>query len=141
VTLTLDTNGTPEDAQVVRQGLSAFNAAHAGDDHYQRIVFIVRDDAGAIRGGLLGGTYWGWLSVDILWLDESLRGQGWGTRLMALAEDEARQRGCHSAHLDTMDWQALDFYLKLGYSVWGQLDDLPTGHTRYFLKKSLLSQA
>jgi hypothetical protein len=39
--------------------------------------------------------------------------------------------------LDTMSFQALDFYLKLGYTVFGRLDDLPEGHSRIFLKKAL----
>lgn len=135
---TIDTNGTENDAQIVRQGLIDFNVAHVGADEYRPIRLVVRDDDGTLAGGLLGGTYWGWLHVDILWVDDLLRGQGIGTQLMCMAEDEARARGCHSAHLDTMSWQARDFYLKLGYAVWGQLDDLPTGHSRIYLKKSLI---
>jgi GNAT superfamily N-acetyltransferase len=97
----------------------------------------VRDADGKILGGLLGETYWGWLHVNILWLGDTLRHQGYGTRLIQMAEQEALKRGCENAFLDTMDFQALDFYLKLGYSVWSQQDDIPKGHRRYFLKKSL----
>ena len=56
---------------------------------------------------------------------------------MQLAEGEAKRRGCHGAHLDTLSSQALPFYQKLGYTVFGQIDDLPVGHARYYLKKSL----
>jgi GNAT superfamily N-acetyltransferase len=85
----------------------------------------------------LGNTYWGWLYISILWLAESLRGQGVGGRLLDMAEQEALDRGCRHAHVDTLDFQALPFYEKHGYAVWGTLNDLPPGHSRYFLKKDL----
>ena len=50
---------------------------------------------------------------------------------------EPLRRGCRHAHLDTFTFQALGFYEKHGYSVWGALDDLPPGFTRYFLRKDL----
>jgi GNAT superfamily N-acetyltransferase len=85
----------------------------------------------------VGGTYWGWLYVEILWLDARARGRGLGARLMAMAEQEAQRRGCRGAHLDTMSFQALPFYERMGYTVFGVLEDLPPGHRRYFLKKKL----
>ena len=96
---------------------------------------------GRIVAGLVGGTYWGWLYTEILWVTESLRGQGYGQSLLAAAEAEAVRRGCRSAHLDTMDFQALRFYEKQGYSVFAELEDIPagSGHRRYSLKKRLAS--
>ena len=135
--LSIEESAHEQDQQAIRDGLFRFNTAHAGDDHHQPVTLVVRDVQGQVIGGLLGMTYWGWLAIDILWLDDSVRGQGLGQQLMARAEQIAVERGCHSAHLDTMSFQALGFYLKLGYTVWGQLDDLPRGHRRIFLKKSL----
>ena len=76
-----------------------------------------------------------------MWLDESVRRQGYGRTLVTMAEQIATERGCHAAHLDTMSFQALGFYLKPGYTVFGRLDDLPEGHSRIFLKKALDSAA
>ena len=97
----------------------------------------MRDAAGQLAGGLLGATYWGWLYIEILWLAEDARHQGLGSRLLAQAERVAIERGCHAVHLDTMDFQALPFYERHGYTIFGVLDDLPRGHQRYFLKKQL----
>jgi GNAT superfamily N-acetyltransferase len=91
-------------------------------------------------GGLLGGTYWGWLQVDMLWLDDSVQRTGYGSRMLAMAEGEAVRRGRRHAHLDTLSFQALDFYLKFGYAVYGVPNDLPPGHQRYFLQKQLRSR-
>ena len=133
---------TPEaaDVQFVRAQLTAFNRARAADDQFQPLVILVRDAGGQIVGGLVGGTYWGWLYVEVLWVEEGLRGQGCGRSLMAAAEAEAVRRGCRYAHLDTMDFQALPFYLKQDYSIYAELEDVPagTGHRRYSLKKRLV---
>ncbi len=78
-----------------------------------------------------------WLYIDVFWLDESVRRQGWGEKILQTAEEEARGRGCHRVYLDTLDFQALPFYQKYGYSVFGVLDDFPLGHKRYYLQKAL----
>jgi len=66
-----------------------------------------------------------------------MRHKGYGKQLLELIEKEAIKRGCHNAHLDTHDFQALGFYQKNGYKIAGQLDNLPKGYNRYLLKKSL----
>lgn len=138
-TVTYEETPDPADEQAVRDGLSRYNLAHTdnADDTFQRLDYFVRDADGTVIGGLIGGTYWGWLHVDILWLSEGLRHQGYGSRLLAAAEEEAVRRGCRHAHLDTMDFQALPFYQRHGYTIFGALHDLPPGHTRFFLQKHL----
>jgi GNAT superfamily N-acetyltransferase len=125
------------DAEIIRQGLGRYNTAHAGDDQRQPLAIVVRDDQGQVQGGLLGMIYWNWLAINIVWLHENLRGQGFGRQLMQMAEQVAIEHGCYAVHLDTFDFQAPDFYLRLGYTVWGRLDDLPPGHSRFYLKKML----
>ena len=75
--------------------------------------------------------------IDILWVHEEYRKQGIGSRLLAAAEKEATLRGCHHVHVDTMSWQAPAFYQKYGYEVIGVLPDIPRGHQKYLLQKSL----
>ncbi len=135
--IALEENPSPDDVLAVQLGLEAYNRLHAPPANLTPLTFLLRHADGRLAGGLLAGTFRGWLHIDILWLDESARGQGLGTRILRLAEDEARRRGCHHVFLDTMSFQALPFYLKHGYTVWGELEDFPVGHTRHFLKKSL----
>ena len=75
--------------------------------------------------------------VDILWVHESHRKKGIGTKLLSEAEKEAVRRGCHHVHLDTMSWQAPEFYKKHGYEVIGILPDIPSGNQKYLLMKAL----
>jgi GNAT superfamily N-acetyltransferase len=136
-TMTVEEHPTQEDIETVRWGLSNYNRQHTGDDSFTPLNLFVRDAAGAVAGGLLGGTYWSWLYVDTLWLSEPLRRHGWGSQLLRRAEQIAVERGCIGVHLDTTSFQARGFYEKQGYSVWGILDDLPPGHQRIFLRKRL----
>jgi len=134
----LDSNPSDADIRTVKRHLIAFNNQHAEPEHYQGLVLFARDPSAGIVGGLLGYTHWRWLFVENLWVADSLRRSGVGRKLMQAAEDEANRRGCQHAYLDTFDFQALGFYQKLGYELFGQLEDYPPGHTKYFLQKRQL---
>jgi len=138
-TITLEESPSPEDVQALEKGLIAYNRLFVPEDKFQHLRLFLRAADHSLVGGLLGETYWDWLHISILWVHENLRAQGYGTQLLTRAEQEAVQRGCHSVHLDTLSFQALPFYQRLGYSVFGILPDHPVGHRRYFLKKALLS--
>jgi len=125
------------DAQHVRDGLALYNVARTGQDRWRPVKLFVRDGTGFIRGGLLGDIWGGWLHVTTLWLEEPLRGSGLGRRLMAMAEDEARDAGCRYVHLDSHSFQAPEFYKKLAYEEFGRLKDAPLGHEQLFLWKRL----
>ena len=102
------------------------------------VVLALRDDGGEIAGGLVGNLNWEWLRIEILAVSEDLRGQGWGRRLMLETERLAVEGGCHHAWVDTFSFQSRPFYERLGYRVFGELPDFPTGERRFFLFKDLL---
>lgn len=135
--VTVESDSKPEDVQRVRDGLESYNREKVGVHVYQPRTIFIRDDHDQIVGGLLGGTYWNWCHVDILWLDQRIRHDGYGSRLLQMAEAEAVRRGCIAMSLDTMSFQAPEFYKKHGYTQWGQLDDFPVGHQRIFFQKRL----
>ena len=117
--------------------LGAFNVQQTGIKDYRPLVLTVHDESDHVIGGLWGKTNYGWLFVRLLFVPESLRGRYVGSELMSRAESEAVTRGCHSAWLDTFEFQARGFYERLGYRCFAELDDYPPGFSRYFLKKSL----
>lgn len=123
---------------VIGPGINEYNRQQAGDDSSQMLCFVLRG-AGQdeILGGVIGVTYWEWLHLDLLWLKAEYRGQGYGRRLLVAAEEEARKRGAKNAYLDTFSFQAPDFYKQHGYEVFGELEDFPPGHRRYFMRKQL----
>ena len=114
--------------------LIAHNAAAAGDAQWQPMAITVRDEAGIVAGGLWGYTFYGFLFVELLAMGEA-RGEGIGRQVMALAEAEARRRGCTGMWLDTFTFQAPGFYPKLGFAEFGRISGHPPGHDRLFLVK------
>ena len=130
-------NADQKDIDLIKNNLKTYNKKFTSPDNHKGLSVFLKDEKKDIKGGLVGGTYWDWLYIDSLWLDESLRHHGYGKKLLEEAEKEAKKRGCNNAHLDTHDFQSVNFYKKNGYEVCGQLDDLPKGYNRYLLKKKL----
>ncbi len=130
------TEPTPEDILTLEEGLEEFSAARGVmPRNYKPLALFARDSSGQIIAGLTGGTNWGWLHIRLLWVAESLRNQGYGHKLVSLAEQEALKRDCHNAIVDTFSFQAHEFYQKIGYEVYGVLEDFPPGYERIYLQK------
>lgn len=125
---------------VLTAGLDRYNEQFVGPSDFRPLVLVVRDPAGAVAGGLWGRTLYRWLWVWFLVLPEELRGQGLGTRLVQAAEGEAAARGCLGAMLDTFSFQAPGFYRRLGYEVFGTVEDMPPGHHVQFMRKRLVPE-
>lgn len=125
----------PEDERAVLDGLMAYNEAAGGPHGYLPIAVLLKDDGGRTVGGLTGRAIYDWLFIELLHIPESFRGQGVGTKLMAKAEEFARQHRLAGIWLDTYDFQARGFYEKLGFAVFGTIDGHPRGGARYFLEK------
>lgn len=136
---TFDAAPSEADADFVRKALDEFNLDFAPPYEHRKLE-IVAKEGGRIVAGLLGGTYWSWLYVDRLWVDEDYRGKRLGSELLARAEAEAVARGCVGAYLDTMSFQAKGFYEKAGYREVGRIDDLPPGRSKHLLAKRLVAR-
>ena len=128
---------SPGTFEAIFRALDASSHAVIGPVQPRLLVIPICDDTGAVAGGFWGCTVCQWLHVQMLFVPETLRGQGVGAALMAAAETEARGRGCLGAHVDALSFQAAPFYEKLGYTVFGVLDDFPPGHRRIFFRKRL----
>jgi len=133
----IDADPQPDDWTIGERGLAEHGESRSEPRNARPLAILLRDDAGNVVGGLRGATVWGWLEIKWLWVAEPHRCAGWGKQLIAAAECEGIARGCRHAWLDTFDFQAPDFYAKLGYEVFGTLDDFPRGLTRYFMRKRL----
>jgi len=125
----------PQEEDLILDRLKAYNLETFGESNRRDLAVPLYDARGDLTGGLVGYTGRGWLYIAMLYIPKKLRGQGLGTRMIALAEDEARRRGCIGAYIDTMNPQALRLYRKLGYGDIGSLTDLSGGHSVTWLQK------
>ncbi|TIW31361.1 MAG: GNAT family N-acetyltransferase, partial [Mesorhizobium sp.] len=126
---TLETTADPSARELAFLGeqLTAFNDADVGASGRKSLAVFVRDEAGKVVAGISGYTAWGWLFVQWLWVDESLRGQHMAGQMLQAAEREAVARGCHGAWIDTFNPKAVKAYERQGYRPFGALDDFPLG--------------
>lgn len=123
--------------EILYHGISeeAFQAKSLSPIHPFSI--FIKDQKENIVGGASGTLFYGSIYVDSLWIDKTLRHQGWGTKLMREAENMGRKHGASFVTLNTMDWEALPFYQKLGYSIEFTREGYEKESRMFMLRKSL----
>lgn len=126
----------PDDArEKILAGIKAHNESLLGPTDRKDIYIPINEEDGSLDGGLVGYTGRGWLYVELLSVPERLRGQGMAGRLLALAEEEARSRGCIGAYIDTINPVARRAYERAGYSVFGRIENFAQGQDICWLIK------
>jgi GNAT superfamily N-acetyltransferase len=137
-TITLTDAPDDDESAVITDGLRAYNDAQAGYSDSRPLNILARDpETRKVVGGLLGRTSLGLLRVDRFFLPEELRRNRLGSRILAMAEREAKRRGCTRAVLSTIHFQAPGFYQKQGWEVAARIECEPPGHTRFYMTKKL----
>ena len=137
VEIAIETEVSPDVRRTISDGLTQHALPFTRVPGFQPIAVLARDHQRALVAGVIGTINWNWLHVSLVWVAEPMRGAGLGRRLMVDIERAAVERGCAHAHLDTFSYQARPFYERLGYRVFGVLDDYPAGHARFFMQKNL----
>ena len=129
-----------EQKEHVNNQLFYYNLAHFPEDlrgRYEQISLFLKDENGLVRGGLLGEVCWNWLEIHTLMVDEDIRKFGYGSKLLSEIEQIALEKKCDFIKVDTLSFQALDFYEKNGYQVFGSIDNVGREFKHYYLKKDL----
>jgi GNAT superfamily N-acetyltransferase len=137
-TLVTGTDPTPAEIDFLEQRLYEFNARATGIVDALGLTVFGRDGQGELVAGLCGHTWGGCCEIRQVWVLEKHRGQGIGRRLLELAEQEARRRGCLVIVLATHSFQAPEFYRKLGFEIAYSFPNYPRGHQHLHLRKLLV---
>ncbi len=136
--LVFEKNPHCEDIQIFYDALMENAKVIKGHKPIEFFAFYIRDEENKIQGGCNGNTLYGCLYIDNLWVTAALRGKGYGTQLMQAAEQYAIEQNCKFIAVNTMDWEALEFYKKLGYFVEFERHGFEKDSIFYFLRKDLL---
>lgn len=129
-----------ENIKKIVDGINEYNLSKVSAiaDIWTRLEYVAKDENGIEIGGILAGLgYWNGLEINILWVKESHRKKGVGTRILKHVEKVAIEKGAEISMLDTFDFQAEGFYLKNGYEPIGEMKDFPKGHRRIYFSKKL----
>ncbi len=128
----------PADRARVSDGIADYNEEQTGiRDSRPIAVLITEPGSGETLGGLIGRTTLGLMFIDLVNIPASLRGRRIGSAMLRMAEEEARRRGCVSAALVTISFQAPGFYTRHGYAELGRVPCHPPGTSRVFMWKAL----
>lgn len=141
MTYSLDLHHQPpeQDVKVLWNGLHDHNTQHSGSDEAQYLGIFLRNEEGVICGGVYGWSAVAWLKIDVLWVHEDLRGQGFGQQLLDAAEAEGRRRNCEFVILDSFSFQAPGLYKKNGYEEFAVLSHSGGNQTWHYFQKKLKS--
>ena len=133
----LRSDPSTEDVDAIANGLNRFNLTHGIQDQHAPFALVIEDGSGEIVGGLSAAMFFGWLAIDLLWVDDRYRGQGYGAELLKQAEDIGRKHGCQLAYLNTLSFQAPAFYEAHGYTEFAELHNDTHGFKRHYFQKKL----
>jgi ribosomal protein S18 acetylase RimI-like enzyme len=132
----LDENPNADDFRAVLDGVRKFNREQTGNERPRPVACFLRDE-NRIVGGVQGSLWGRSMHIDALWVGPEYRGGGYGSKLMTAIEEYAAANEHPLVYLETTSFQALPFYRKLGYEVFGELPEISRGHTLFFLWKEL----
>lgn len=136
--LSFEENPNQEDIQVLIHGITDYAKQQRGFDALDFFAFFIRDENNTIVGGCNGGTLYGGLHIDSLWVSDVIRNRGWGTELVNAALTYGKEKNCNFATVNTMDWEALGFYQKLGFKIEFQRTGFHKNAVFYFLRKEFV---
>jgi len=129
-------DGLPADeCAVVDKGLGDFNDQAAPLHEVQPLSCFVRNESGQVVGGAIGRRWGELCELQQLWVEAGLRGKGLGAALVREFERQASLKGCQSFYLETLSFQAPEFYKKLGYRVALERSGYPHGIGKYHMVK------
>ena len=136
--IVIDHDSNDVDKKAIREGILAFNKSILGKGMLEKTFSVfLKDENNNIHGGILAYFDSESVFVDVVWVDENSRHQGYGTQLLSATENEGCKLGCRYATLDTWSFQAEEFYLKNGYERLGEIKNYYLHHSKIFLRKEL----
>ncbi|MFX0063293.1 MAG: GNAT family N-acetyltransferase [Candidatus Hermodarchaeota archaeon] len=129
---------TRNELAVIYEGLGNNIIKQIGNVELGKSIRIfIKNKENKTSGGIIANIFGNYVYVALLWVEESIRNKGYGTKLLNMIEKEARKLGCKYAHTDTYSFEARPFYEKNGYKLFGTLGDYVEGHSKHFLRKVL----
>ncbi|QHP75471.1 N-acetyltransferase [Proteus vulgaris] len=136
MSLKITTNPTPNEINEIYEGLLTHNLRYIQMEQYSPLA-VFKEDNGKKIGGITGDILGNWLRIRYLWVDKAYRGQNIGTELLQTMELAAKEKGAKYAEVDTFSFQALPFYQKQGFVIFGTLEKYPISDKKYYLRKKL----
>lgn len=106
---------TEELKQKIYDGFSQHAVASIGfDEKFEPVAFVAYVE-GQFAGAVVAELFWGALHIKYVYVEKEHRGKGLGKKLLEQALEFGRQHKCPFAFVETMSFQAREFYQKMGF--------------------------
>ena len=138
--LVVDDNPSVEEINLLREKLKGYNQEQTGGEYDQpgiEINLALKNAQDVVVGGIICCTMLNVMYLDVLWVADEYRKRGFGSELVLAAEQIGIHNGCITSHTWTFDFQAPEFYKKIGYQQIGIYDGYPDGLKEFVFKKPL----
>lgn len=136
ISITLD----PLSNEIKKQIYEGFNrhaiAMTGHDEKSDSIAFIANDDK-SFAGAVVVELFWGALHIKYVYVEEEYRNRGIATLIMEQALAYGRDNQCSFAFVETMNFQALGFYQKMGFKLEFTRTGYKHGTSFHYLRKDL----
>jgi len=129
---------TPDLKKHVYEGFSKHAIDLTGIDGLSQepVSFEIQKDKDFV-GCIVIQLFWGQLHIKYLFIEESFRGKGFARKLMEHIFEYGKSKGCSFAFVETMNFQAPEFYQKLGFKTELIRHGYEKGTSFYYLKRDL----
>lgn len=101
------------------------------------IAFVIIDNNEYI-GAVVVQSFWGALHVKYVWVSEAHRGRYIGKNLLKAALEYGQKQNFSFAFVETMSFQALEFYQKMGFTLEFTRNGYVDGLAFHYLRKDFL---
>ena len=136
--LAWELTATPDEADVTRvtEGVLTHGRALAVGGNTLPLACFARHRGELVAGGS-GRTEFNRLFISFVWVAEVSRGQGIGTEIIKRMEVQAREVGCTSALIETLNDRVAQLYKRLGYNATATVTNYVGPFTRHIMIKTL----
>jgi uridine kinase len=122
----------------IYDGFSRHAIAKIGhDEKFDPVAFIASNEKSSFIGAVVIELFWGALHVKYVYVEDEYRGCGIATKLMEQALSYGRDNQCPFAFVETMSFQALSFYQKMGFVLEFTRSGYKHGTSFHYLSKNL----
>ena len=129
----IESEKTQELANLIR----TYNRSNREPSKSEPLNIYAEDEMGNLMAGMVAETFGNWLEIEYLYVRDDLRRQGFGSKILEMAEKESKTRGCKYSVVNTFNFQAPNFYEKHGYKEVFALKEYPYTGERYYYTKEL----
>jgi ribosomal protein S18 acetylase RimI-like enzyme len=100
------------------------------------LVFELRDDK-KLLSVVVVQLFWGQLHIKYVFTPPAYRNKGYASKLMVHVFEYGKLKGCSFAFVETMSFQAPEFYQNLGFKIELKRDNYIKNLSFIYLKKDL----